>query len=54
VEPDSLRDYPDSKFWLKTKVFTLFSFMIMFFAIGFILEILLIYILAVRLFKGSA
>jgi hypothetical protein len=54
VEPDSLRDYPDSKFGLKTKVFTLFSLMIMLFAVGFILEILLIYILAVRLFRGSA
>ena len=54
VHPDSLRDYPESKFWLKAKVFTLFSILTMLFAAGFILEIVLIYVFVVRLFKGSS
>jgi len=53
VQPDSLREYPDSKLWLKTKVFTMFSILIMLFAAGFIVEILLIYLFVVRLFRGG-
>lgn len=53
VQPESLVDYPDSKFWLKTKVFTFFAMLCLVFAIGFIVEILLVYLLVVRLFKGG-
>ena len=54
VHPESLRDYPDSKFWLKTKVFILLSILVTLFAVGFILEILLVYLFVVRLFRGSS
>jgi len=54
VQPESLRDYPDSKFWLKTKVFAMFSVLIFLFVAGIILEIVLIYLAAARLFKASS
>ena len=54
VHPDSLRDYPDSKFWLKTKVSILHLILFTLFAAGFILEILLVYLFVVRLFRGSS
>ena len=54
VHPDSLSEYPDSKFWLKTKVFALFSTLTLLFAVGFILEILLVYVLVVRLFRDTS
>ena len=53
VQPDSLRDYPDSKSWLKTKVFLMFTGITLLFVVGFIVEILLVYLFAARLFRGS-
>ena len=53
VQPDSLRDYPDSKLWLNTKVFAMFAILTMLFVVGFIVEIMLIYLIVVRLFRGG-
>lgn len=54
VKPESLDEYPDSKFWLEARVFTLFAFLTLFFALGFIIEMILLYVVAGRLFRDSA
>jgi hypothetical protein len=54
VHPDSLRDYPGSHTMLKLKVFGLYTIMILLFGAGFIVEILLMYLVVVRLFKGGS